>query len=54
MSFLKNYLHITLHENHSSTSMTFKNIIMAKPSHLYLAAKPYLDLAVASKPYLSS
>ena len=31
--------------------MTFQNITMAKPSHLYLAAKPYLDPAVGSKPY---
>ena len=55
MSFLKNYLHINLHENHLNTSMTFQNITMAKPSHLYLAAKPYLDPAAASiNPYLAS
>ena len=32
--------------------MTFQNITMAKPSHLYLATKPYLNPAAASKPYL--
>ena len=34
--------------------MNFQNITMAKPSHLYLDAKPYLDPAVASKPYLTT
>ena len=35
--------------------MTFQNITIAKPSHLYLAAKPYLDHAVASiNPYLAA
>ena len=39
----------------SSTSMTFQNITIAKPSHLYLAAKPYLDPATASiNPYLAA
>ena len=53
MSFLKKYLHITLHKKSSSTSMTFQNITMAKPSHLYLAAKPYLDPVTTSiNPYL--
>ena len=36
----------------SSTLMTFQNVVMAKTSHLYLAAKPYLDLMTYSKPYL--
>ena len=34
--------------------MTFQNITMVKPVHLYLAAKPYLDPAIASKPYLKA
>ena len=38
----------------SSTSMTFQNITMAKPSHLHLVAKPYLDPVEASKPYLAA
>ena len=38
----------------SSTLMTFQNITLVKPSHLYLVAKPYLDPATASKPYLAT
>ena len=38
----------------SSTLMTFQIITLAKPSHMYLVVKPYLDLATASKPYLAS
>ena len=40
----------------SITSINFPNITMAKPSHLYLAAKPiYLDPATASiNPYLAA
>ena len=54
-SFLKNYLHITLHEKSSSTSMNFQNITMAKPSHLYLVAKSYLHPTSASiNPYLAA
>ena len=34
--------------------MTFQNITMAKPSHLHLVAKPYLDPVEASKPYLAA
>ena len=34
----------------SSTSITFQNITMAKASHLYLDANPYLDPMTASKP----
>ena len=34
--------------------MNFQNIKMAKPSHLYLASKPYLDPAKASKSYLAT
>ena len=37
-----------------STSMTFQNITMDKPSHLYLASKPYLDPAANLKPYLAA
>ena len=29
--------------------MNFQNITMAKPSHLYLVVKPYLDPATTSK-----
>ena len=54
MSFLKNYLYITLHENHLVHPMTFQNITLAKPSHLYFVAKPYLDFTTASKPYLEA
>ena len=38
----------------SSTLMTFQNITLAKPSHLYFVAKPYLDPTTASKPYLAA
>ena len=38
----------------SSTPMTFQNITLAKLSHLYFVAKPYLDPAIASKPYLAT
>ena len=51
MSFLKNYFHITLHENYL-VHRYFQNITMVKPSHLYLAANPYVDPASSSNPYL--
>ena len=38
----------------SSTPMTFQNITLSKPSHLYFVAKPYLDPTTASKPYLAA
>ena len=38
----------------SSTLMTFQNVTLAKPSHLYFVAKPYLDPMTTSKPYLAT
>ena len=54
MIFLKKLFSSNFTEKSSSTTMSFQNITMAKPSHLYLAAKPiYLDPATASiNPYL--
>ena len=34
--------------------MTFQNITLAKPSHLYFVAKPYFYPTTASKPYLAT